>query len=198
MLLQSLVTDPIYFLQFVVIIVLSITLHELGHGVAAIYQGDNTPIESGHMTWNPVVHMGWVSLIALMIIGIAWGQMPVRPHRFKDGSTGRIMVAAAGPMVNFSIAAVCIVILNSFPRQGGLPIDLNFFYLAAYINLGLGIFNLLPSPPLDGFTVFSELIPELKQNNNSQWATLLVVVLYVTGGIGFLWAISASILRMLT
>lgn len=61
----------------------SIVIHELAHGFAAISQGDRTPISQGHITLNPVVHMGWPSLIFLVIAGIAWGQMPVNPSKFR-------------------------------------------------------------------------------------------------------------------
>ena len=187
MLLEYLFTDPIYFLRFVVIIVASITLHELGHGVAAIYQGDETPNESGHMTWNPVVHMGWPSLILLALVGMAWGQMPVRPERFRDGSAGRMLVAAAGPLTNFAIATFCIFVLNTLARSSESIVSPAFFYLAAYVNLGIGIFNMLPIPPLDGFSIFSEVFPSLRPIRNHPQAGLLFIILLITGGLSFVW-----------
>lgn len=198
MLLESLFTDPVYFLRFVVIIVVSICLHELGHGAAAIYQGDDTPVDQGHMTLNPVVHMGWPSLIMLVLVGMAWGQMPVRPDRFKDGSAGRVMVAAAGPMTNFVIAALCILILNTLAHFPEGMVSREFFDLAAFINIGLGLFNLLPIPPLDGFTVFSELIPSLQPIRNHPQAGLLLLVLFVTGGLRFVWEGAHMLLAVLT
>lgn len=197
MLLQQLATDPIYVLRFIVIIIISITLHELGHGVAAIAQGDTTPQDTGHMTLNPVVHMGWVSLIALCIVGIAWGSMPVRPSRFKDGPAGRMWVAAAGPMTNFAIAALCIGVLNLFSNATNV-ISLEFFYLAALINLGLGLFNLIPVPPLDGFTIFSELFPSFQSLKNHQGASFVLVVLFITGSLRFIWIGAGFILEALT
>lgn len=71
MFLSTLFGDPIYFLRAITIIVISICLHELAHGLAAISQGDNTPIKTGHMTLNPIVHMGWYSLIFMIISGFA-------------------------------------------------------------------------------------------------------------------------------
>ena len=197
MLLQSLVTNPVYVLRFIIIIVISITLHELGHGAAAICQGDNTPNETGHMTLNPVVHMGWPSLIVLCLAGMAWGQMPVRPDRFKDGSKGRMLVSAAGPMTNFALATLCVVVINvtlSFPK---LPLSLDFFYMAAHINIGLGLFNLLPVPPLDGFTVFSEVFPSFKPIAKHPGASIALLLLFVTGGLGFIWVVADMILKAL-
>jgi Zn-dependent protease len=197
MLLQSLFSDPIYFLRFVVIIVFSIVLHELGHGIAATYQGDDTPHATGHMTLNPVIHMGWPSLIVLCLVGMAWGAMPVNPRKFKDGSTGRIMVSAAGPMTNFAIAAVCIIVINLFSRQTGSLVSLEFFYMAASINLGLGLFNLLPIPPLDGFSVCSEFFPSLKALTHHPAANFIFILLFVTGGLQFIWGISDFVLSKL-
>ncbi|MEL6354433.1 MAG: site-2 protease family protein [Cyanobacteria bacterium J06627_28] len=198
MLLQSLSTNPVYVLRFIVIIIISITLHELGHGAAAIYQGDQTPVESGHMTWNPVVHMGWPSLIMLCLMGMAWGQMPVRPQRFRDGGVGHMMVAAAGPMTNFAIAAVCIIVIHLFSEWYAVPISLEFFYLAANINVGLGLFNLLPIPPLDGFTVFSELFPSFKGIRNHPAATACLLILFVTGSLQIIWMAADFIVLGLT
>ena len=77
-------------------VIFSITLHELGHGWAAIRQGDDTPRRFGRMTLNPLVHMGVPSLVMFALIGIAWGAMPVEPSRFRWGRRGRVLVSAAG------------------------------------------------------------------------------------------------------
>ena len=81
-------------------VIFSICLHELAHGWAAIWQGDRTPRETGHMTMNPMVHMGGASLIVFALVGIAWGLMPTDPSRYRWGRRGRIAVAAAGPLMN--------------------------------------------------------------------------------------------------
>ena len=195
--LLSLFTDPIYFLQYSVIIIVSITLHELGHGIAAIAQGDDTPIEAGHMTLDPVVHLGVPSLVMLALLGMAWGQMPVRPHRFKDGSTGRMIVSAAGPMTNFAIAAICIALFHLLTSQATALFSLNFLFLAAIVNVGLGLFNLLPVPPLDGFTIFSELFPSLKPVEKHPAAPAILFVLFFTGGLSAVWIGAAFIVNRL-
>ena len=79
--ISRLFSDPIFFIRYIVIIIGSIVIHELAHGIAAISQGDNTPKTSGHITPDPIVHMGWVSIIFLCVSGMAWGLMPVNPSK---------------------------------------------------------------------------------------------------------------------
>jgi hypothetical protein len=78
---------PMLAVAWAVWVIASVCLHELSHGVAAIKLGDNTPIYTGHMTWNPLVHMGRMSLIMFALVGLAWGMMPVTPSR-RGCSTG--------------------------------------------------------------------------------------------------------------
>ena len=142
-------------------VIFSITLHELAHGVVAIWQGDSTPRDTGHMTWNPLVHMGMISLAMFAFIGIAWGLMPTDPSRYRDKRRGRIYVALAGPVLNLGLALIAIVALGLYVRL--LPEDtaltlfqermINFFYLGGMLNLVLFGLNLLPIPPLDGAQV---------------------------------------------
>jgi len=141
-------------------VLFSITLHELGHGIAAIRQGDRTPIEQGRMTLNPVVHMGPFSLIVFAIVGIAWGAMPVNPHRFRNGQYGDVIVSAAGPAVNAILALLCIVILGIVTRFApDLDNVQEFFFYGAMLNIVLAIFNLLPVPPLDGSRILGGFFP---------------------------------------
>ena len=138
-------------------VIFSICLHELAHGWAAIRQGDRTPIEMGHMNFNPMTHMGGLSLLILLIVGIAWGLMPTDPSRYRSGRRGRIFVAGAGPALNVVLALVCIVLGGLWVRFGaGGTFDPSedlvtlFLHTGAMLNLILAAFNLLPIPPLDG------------------------------------------------
>ena len=137
----------------------SITLHELAHGWAAIWEGDDTPRTQGRMTANPVVHMGMPSIIVFLIIGIAWGMMPVNPYKFRHGKWGRILVAAAGPMMNLALAVVSLTILGCVfdpMSHSATPIELCLL-TGGYLNIILFVFNLLPVPPLDGSMILSNL-----------------------------------------
>jgi Zn-dependent protease len=187
MFLTTLFIDPIFFLRVVLIVIISITLHELAHGIVALSQGDSTPRTEGHLTPNPVVHMGWHAIVFLCITGVAWGQMPVNPEQFRHGRLSNFLVAAAGPLANLGLAVGSIVIMKKLvnPWDAGL-ISFEFFYLAARINLVLFLFNLVPIPPLDGFQMFSELFPSLKPAQDSPFALfcLMLLLLLPTFGNG--------------
>jgi len=151
-----------YFFSVVISVVISITLHELAHGWAAIRLGDQTPIRSGHMTGNPLVHMGPFSIAALMIAGIAWGQMPIDPTRLK-GKYAEAWVAFAGPATNFMLSLIALTGLGLWWRLGTFTDStvqhnaVSFLMAFGGINALLGVFNLFPVPPLDGSHILSNL-----------------------------------------
>jgi Zn-dependent protease len=175
--------DPLYFFRYVVIIVISIVLHELAHGFAAISQGDDTPETEGHITLDPVVHMGIPSLIMLMFIGMSWGQMPVNPSKFRHRWSDAF-VAAAGPLSNLAIALIACIIIAVSSTYKIAALSPEFFTMMAFINVFLFLFNLLPVPPLDGFTVISDLFPSLKPIRNTQIGLFMIVILFAVPAIG--------------
>ncbi|MDA0803154.1 MAG: site-2 protease family protein [Planctomycetota bacterium] len=151
-------------LAWVVWVIGSICLHELGHGVAAIREGDETPRESGHMTLNPLVHMPPMSLLFFAVIGFAWGLMPVNPSRFRSGWRGVATVAFAGPLVNIVLAIVATALWYAWiwfgPRTEPLFGNLQHgLAMGIYLNVFLAMFNLIPIPPLDGSRVAMGLVP---------------------------------------
>ncbi len=165
MFLQQAIHDPLFYFSVVFTVVLSIIVHELCHGFAAIALGDRTPIHSGHMTADPLVHLGPWSILALAIAGIAWGQMPIDPTRLR-GRFAEALVAFAGPASNFVLTILALTALglwihyspNANPITGETldPDDpfwenfRQFLLIFGATNFGLGLFNLLPVPPLDG------------------------------------------------
>ena len=163
MFLQMLETDPLYYFTVVFVVVVSIVLHELGHAYAAIWEGDPTPEEHGHLTANPMVHMGPMALIMLAVFGIAWGLTPVNPRNFRHGRKGEALVSFAGPAVNLVLLVVGAVGwtlaslawgANPEPGQSNVLLLLR---MLAVMNGVLFLLNMLPIPPLDGFTVLSSL-----------------------------------------
>jgi Zn-dependent protease len=193
MFIEALFSEPMRFVRIVAIIIISICLHELAHGYAAISQGDDTPEKSGHLTMNPVVHMGVPSLIFLCLSGIAWGEMPVNPAKFRSPRWSNIIVSAAGPLMNLSLAIVAVALMISIVRFDLKWASLEFFYLFARMNIMLCLFNMLPIPPLDGFHVFSEVFPGLKALRDSPIGFFLLTLLFITPFFGrMLGEISAA------
>ena len=194
---------PAFLVSWIVWIVVSITLHELSHGWAAIRLGDDTPIHTGHMTWNPVVHLGVWSLLIFALIGIAWGAMPVDPSRLR-GRHGDAKVAFAGPLMNIGLALVCCVGAVAWAaavHRFGIdePLGTNvwhFFYIGAFLNVVLAVFNLLPVPPLDGSRIVGSFSPEYARfmnGPNGQWVGLgMFVVVFWTAG-QFLWPLGQGV-----
>lgn len=183
----------VWVVSWTVWVILSICLHELAHGWTAIRLGDDTPILTGHMTWNPLVHMGMTSLIVFLFIGIAWGAMPINPSRMR-GRHAESIVAVAGPLMNLALAIVVLLLLVLWEplAQGHListvtisePLATNmrtFLYLGAMLNIVLMLFNLLPVPPLDGGRIAMDLIPSygrMLESENGRWVILGVFILF--------------------
>jgi Zn-dependent protease len=183
--ITTLFTEPIFFLRIVIVLIFSITLHELAHGLAALSQGDDTPKKLGHMTLNPVVHMGVPSLIFLCIAGIAWGAMPVNPSKFRWPRLGNAIVAAAGPLLNLTLGVLGLAGLMLARQLGWTEfVSSEFLTIAILINFNLFLFNLLPLPPLDGFHVFSEVFPPLKKLEGSPFGFLILMLLFSSSGFG--------------
>jgi len=183
-------------------VIFSITLHELGHGWTALWQGDTTPRLTGHMTWNPMTHMGPMSLLVFAVIGIAWGMMPVNPTRFRDGRRGEVYVALGGPAMNLLLAIVTFIGLVVWIRFAVLPHAPNvpewadagyeILHIGCGLNLILLLFNLLPVPPLDGSRVAAGLswrARELLERPEAAmygFIILLVLLMPVSGSL-FAW-----------
>jgi Zn-dependent protease len=163
---ENLQTNPRYFFAVCFTVIVSICIHELCHGIVAIWQGDRTPIETGHMTLNPMVHMGATSVILLLMAGIAWGAMPINPKRMKSVYSPAL-VALAGPVSNMVLAVLAISLLGLWQRilpDTTIPTDnvRNVWYLLrvfALVNIALALFNLIPIPPLDGSRILANLSP---------------------------------------
>jgi Zn-dependent protease len=192
-----------FIVSWIVWVVLSVVLHELSHGWAALALGDDTPRATGHMTWNPMVHMGGFSLLALLLIGIAWGMMPINPSRLR-GRHGDAIVSAAGPAMNIvlfvasSLACVAWVVLGDhFGVRDPLYKNLvQFFYVGAFLNIALAAFNLIPAPPLDGSRILASFVPaydRMLRSPNGQWIGLGIFVLIFMMGGSYLFGFSRSV-----
>ena len=156
-------------LFFILILLFSVIIHEVSHGFMAYYLGDNTAKYAGRLTLNPIPHidmMGSIIVPTLLVVSgspflFGWAKpVPFNPYNLRDQRWGTLYVAIAGVVANFSLA----IIFGLFIRFGYGVIDLNplFYDLLAQVvllNLVLGVFNLIPVPPLDGSKVLFSLLP---------------------------------------
>lgn len=149
-----------FYFAWVLVVIVSVVLHELAHGWMAMRHGDDTPVRLGRMTGNPLIHMGPFSLVALAVFGMAWGQMPIDPSRMR-GKYAEANVALAGPGMNILIALVSLVTLgllirfNGPPEAGWMENLYNLLSIAGTANIVLAMFNMFPIPPLDGSHVLA-------------------------------------------
>lgn len=180
-------------------VLFSITLHELAHGWAALWQGDDTPRRYRRMTLNPIVHMGPMSLLMFAIIGIAWGLMPVDPSRFRWKRKGRVVVAAAGPAMNILLGFAALTCTALWGRYGIArePLHQNvllFLFTGGWLNLALAVFNLLPFPPLDGSNILMGLSLRwyrLYQQPQAQMIGMFILLAVFVSGVGGFFFVAA-------
>ncbi len=194
--INELFKDPVFFVRYIIIIIISIVIHELAHGVAALSQGDDTPRIEGHMTPDPIVHMGLPSLLFLFFSGMAWGQMPVNPAKFRHQRWSDMLVSAAGPLSNLALGTIASLLTVVAIQTGSKLFSQEFWFLAARINFLLFAFNLLPVPPLDGFHVYSQLFPALKKLATPEISLFLIFVLFSVPAVGLFLNTIAAIMSV--
>jgi Zn-dependent protease len=168
-------------LMGVIVMILSLTVHEWAHAWSAYRLGDDTALRAGRLTLNPLVHIDPVGTLLLPLIGVPLGwarPVPFNPARFRRGvtmSVGTMITKAAGPLSNVVLALVCAVGLGLLYRAGhGLaasqPALRELLGSGLLMNVGLALFNLLPVEPLDGAGVIAPLVP---QGLQAAWASYL-------------------------
>mgnify|MGYP003419636171 FL=1 len=157
---------------YIAILIMSIVIHEISHGFMAERFGDKTARFAGRLTLNPLKHLdpfGSVILPALLVLShspilFGWARpVPYNPDNLSDRKWGTVAVAAAGVLANFFIALIFGTILRFIPDlnlSDSMSESLRFITTIIVItNLGLGIFNLIPIPPLDGSKILFSLLP---------------------------------------
>jgi Zn-dependent protease len=143
----------------IVAILFAITIHEYAHGRAALFFGDPTAKDAGRLSLNPLKHLDPVGTIFLFLFYFGWAKpVPFNVRYFSNRRKGTIVTALSGPISNLVTALIVGLIIRY--------LEINIYILQAFllyvllINIGLGLFNLLPIPPLDGSHVIESLIPE--------------------------------------
>lgn len=153
-------------IAFAITAILAFAYHEFAHAIVADRLGDPTPREHGRITLNPIPHLDLMGTVLLLLFGFGWATTPVSPQRLRGNPrTSMAIVAIAGPLANLLMAILYVLpitfgLVVSGPSAGGvIPTPYEFLSMGILINLFLMVFNLLPIPPLDGFTVLMGLLP---------------------------------------
>ena len=139
-------------------LVVGVVVHEAAHAYSAYLLGDDTAYRAGRVTLNPAAHLDLLGSLMFLMAGFGWGKpTPVVTSKLRGGVLGPVAVAAAGPLSNLLIVAVCAALYQLPPFQSGyLEV---IVLLAAFGNALLFVFNLIPIPPLDGAKVIFPFLP---------------------------------------
>lgn len=168
------------------------SFHEYAHALAAYHMGDNTAKNNGRLTIDPMAHIDPLGILMLIIFKFGWAKpVPINPANFKNRKKGIILVSLAGPMMNFAIAIITLLIYGLMYFKFGIKnVILDRIIINVYfINIGLGIFNLIPLPPLDGSKILSGLLPtkiEYKFYQYEQYSYILLLILIFTNAIDYI------------
>lgn len=190
--------DPFAFLQSLVLkipaLLLAVTVHEVAHGWVADRLGDPTARLAGRLTLNPLPHIDPFGAICFVLAGFGWAKpVPVDPRNLQRPVRDMALVGAAGPLSNFALAFLGLLALGVLPWPAigpfvGRPLlgMLQYIYL---FNLALGIFNLIPLPPLDGGHFLPYLLPRGSwrwHHRLAQYGPMILLILVISGATRFI------------
>jgi len=180
-------------------VVLAITFHEYAHAMAAYKLGDDTPRMQGRLNLNPFSHLDPWGFVMLLFVHIGWGKpVEINPRNFDKVSMekGEAIVAVAGPIMNIILSIILTIIYVAIVKfapafiltQIGAIVML-MLQSAIIVNIGLGVFNLIPLPPLDGSKIFINFMSyKVKQwlYENQRIFYIIFLVIWITGLAGII------------
>ena len=147
-------------------VLICLIIHETCHGIAAFFLGDPTAKRNHRLSLNPLRHIDWIGLAAMVLTGVGWAKpVPVNPNYFKHPKQGMAITALAGPVSNLLLALWLLLgarLMYTHAVATGQINETLFYFLmnTALMSIGLGLFNLIPIPPLDGSKVLAVLLPD--------------------------------------
>lgn len=187
-------------------LLIALSFHEYAHARMADYLGDDTPYHQGRLTLNPLAHIDWLGFFMLLVVRFGWAKpVQVNPLNFKgvELRKGMMLVSVAGPGMNFLLAIVAALAMKMvylLPHTGNTTIALTLLEPLLLYNVILGIFNLIPVPPLDGSKILAGILPDSQGvllDNLERYGPIILLVLVFSGAIGrLLWPILNVILGL--
>lgn len=166
-------------------LLIAIIFHELAHGLTAYWLGDPTAKNAGRLTLNPIKHIDPVGFLFMLIFRFGWAKaVPINPSYFKNRKRDTILVSIAGVTTNFIIAIITGAVLVYAPIRNEILAQM--LVITLWYNIMLGVFNLMPFPPLDGSKVVASLLPvklEYYFYKYEKYFYLILIFLIATRGI---------------
>ena len=156
------------FIFIIIILIMSVILHELAHGYAALFLGDSTAKHAGRLTLNPIKHLDPVGSVFIPLIlyifntGLIFGwakPVPYNPYNLRNQKWGELIVATAGPLTNLLLAIIFGLVIRFGINLGVSPAFVSLGSSIVILNIVLGLFNLIPIPPLDGSKILFSILP---------------------------------------
>ena len=167
-----------------------LTIHELCHGYTAYRLGDPTAKVNGRLTLNPIAHLDWIGLFLMLAARVGWAKpVPVDMRNFKNPKRDMAITALAGPISNlllsFAALLICSAVYHFAPDHIMFAYVMLFFSYLAVLSVGLGLFNMIPIPPLDGSKVLFSLLPDRLYRTILRYEryVVLIVVLLAWSGV---------------
>lgn len=203
------------FILYIPVLFFAVVLHEYCHGWIAYLNGDDTAKMAGRLTLNPIPHIdpfGTIVIPLLLIIShspvlIGWAKpVPINPYRLNNPVKDMAKVGIAGPASNFALAILSALIIWLFKISGADPYSaannliIKLLYINVQINLILGVFNLIPIPPLDGSRIITAFLPPAiayKYNQLERYGFIIIIFLLYAGMLDFLWTIVMLLQKLL-
>ena len=200
--LTQIFEQPILLMRIPAIIV-ALAFHELAHALVAYKLGDRSQEQRGRLTLNPVKHIDPIGILMLLLVGFGWAKpVMVDPRAFRNPKVGMGITSLAGPLTNFLLAFISAILLVVVAQTSNVAMTtlntstvadtvVTFLFFLMSINVALGVFNLMPIPPLDGSKVLGAFLPDslyrkLMQFERFGFIILIGLIFFIPGGLDFL------------
>lgn len=195
-----------------VVIFVTLPIHEWAHGFASTRLGDPTPRYQGRLTLNPLAHIDWLGALGILVCGIGWAKpVQVNARYYKSPKWGMALVAFAGPMSNILTAFVVKIIFNlvvaifsftDFLQANPIWYTMIylFFDIIAYVSVNLAVFNLIPIPPFDGSRILFTFLPQKYYFKIMQYERFIfigILILLYTGILSFPLEVITSFIMLI-